>query len=230
MDNRLPKIKMAHQVLLIVKKHSKNLTFNIWNAGFTLLELIVVTAIISILAALLLPAVNKSRQEAKRINCVSNLKQAGMAFHLYTQDYNDLLPHEDDGSGGEYPEGCGWFDGIDPYLYPSDNYTKLKQCPSFSGDITEYHSYKMNSLLESDDEDNPTPFRNIGTIPEPSRTVLLFDSIINKQIKGQLGSLIDRHNSGTNILFIDCHINWYLKASLIGWGEANPSAPVYWGK
>jgi prepilin-type N-terminal cleavage/methylation domain-containing protein/prepilin-type processing-associated H-X9-DG protein len=199
------------------------------SSGFTLLELLVVIAIISTLASFLLPAVSKARGDAKRINCVSNMKQVGMAFHLYTQDYNDLLPHEDDGDS-QPPYGCGWFDRIDPYLYLSDNYTKLKQCPSFSGDITEYHSYKMNSLLESDALPNPTPFRNILTIPEPSKTVLLFDSIINTQIKGQLGSLIDRHNSGTNILFIDCHINWYLKTSLIGWGTVNSSAPVYWGE
>ena len=88
----------------------------------------------------------------------------------------------------------------------------------------------MNSLLESDSGSNYTPFRNILTIPDPSKTALLFDSIINTQIKGQLGSIEGRHNSGSNILFIDCHINWYLKASLIAWGEASSSAPVYWGE
>ncbi len=69
----------------------KNPSKNTLARGFTLIELLVVIAIIAILAALLLPALTKAKERAKRISCISGLRQQGMASMMYAQDFNGNL-------------------------------------------------------------------------------------------------------------------------------------------
>jgi prepilin-type N-terminal cleavage/methylation domain-containing protein len=63
------------------------------SGSFTLIELLVVIAVVAILCALLLPALQSSRESAKRLKCQSNLHQIGLGIHMYANDHDDFIPY-----------------------------------------------------------------------------------------------------------------------------------------
>jgi len=114
--------------------------------GFTLIELLVVIAIIAVLLAILMPAMRKIKETAREAGCKSNLRNIGLAVHMYLDDYDRRLPNTQ--SANEFL----WFqpDGV-TYLKPgsSDSYWGIyyKRLPERNEDIrvseltTDYATY-----------------------------------------------------------------------------------------
>ncbi len=95
--------------------------------GFTLIELLVVIAIIAILAAILFPVFAKAREQARKTACLSNLKQIGTSFMMYTQDYDETCPPADCGAAvRNVGEKRGWIQALYPYVKSA----ALFKCPS----------------------------------------------------------------------------------------------------
>ena len=111
--------------------HCGKRTASARNSGFTLIELLVVIAIIAILASILFPVFARARENARRASCQSNLKQLGLGFIQYTQDFDESLPCGIDHfsiAGTPYLFGAGWAGQLMPYVKS----TQVFACPSDS--------------------------------------------------------------------------------------------------
>lgn len=192
---------------------------------FTLIELLIVIAIIAILASMLLPALRNARGKAREIQCLGNLKQLGVCFSLYGEDYNGAVAGS---SSSSWPNNI-WAILIPPYYGVPKNPTGVwypwhkscRTCPEYAslhGSFVDNHpygtTYTMNVACRA--EKHNLPFFSIYSVKNPSTIPLIFDGIIkegsdystntfNDTPEGVTGSIGTFHSKGGNFLFFDMH-------------------------
>ncbi|HEY3267550.1 MAG TPA: DUF1559 domain-containing protein [Armatimonadota bacterium] len=99
-----------------------------WRAGFSLVELLVVVAIVAILAAMLFPAFARARDRGNEAACLSNLRQLGVAAQAYADDHDGFMPPGHAVRTGDGPPAApaDWYSRLEPFVRSPE----LLLCPS----------------------------------------------------------------------------------------------------
>jgi len=203
-------------------------------AAFTLIELLIVIAIIGILAALLVPALSSSKVKARSIGCISNMRQLGLSMIMYADDHQSCLPLTSHGGSSS----DSWINTLKPY---AGNVDKIRLCPSdpraherLTNNGTSYiiNEFLAVPLISPFGEELDKRYK-LDSLPRPVETPMLFEVANNygpneyadhthsrgwflgwKHVLGDIQpdrhrtgpQAADRTNGSANYLYADGHV------------------------
>ena len=208
--------------------------------GFTLVELLVVIGIIALLISILLPALSRAREEGKRINCLSQIRQIGMAFSMYADVNKDYFPYASSTGGGHRLEDfIYWQQGpplqditqsaVAPFLGRTQiSMESMFRCPSDSlgrkaagAGGPYFYSFSMNHRMAS----NGSPVLKRAAIRSSSEKILLIEESENTIDDGRWvwpGNYLstwhdspsrqNTDNARGNAVFVDSHAEFITRA------------------
>ncbi|MBC7807997.1 MAG: DUF1559 domain-containing protein [Akkermansiaceae bacterium] len=203
-----------------------------FSRAFTLIELLIVVAIIAIIAAVLFPVFASARDKARQAMCLSNLRQIGLAWLMYAQDYDETACpsyyySEDFRYETAWDFQMDWgtiVDDVPKWEYGLlGSYSKsgtLHNCPSFNGNAwgRPYTGYAYNASYIGGDVLAEIPVCTLAQITEPANTVTFAEGGFGKPVAAQnylrapgdplymAGKVHFRHQKAASVAYADGHV------------------------
>ncbi len=209
-------------------------------SAFTLIEMLVVIAIIALLASIVIPSISGALKRAKTTKGLSNLRQLGNGFTLYASERYGKLPYQQSSSTNT------WHLDVAPYLegFTGRHFYDLAQvgsrppgvfaCPMSDSLIRpgNYSDYGMNQLVNDHGDRQNDPQRSVDQLPGSSM-ILLADSVNCTRYLGPYltnGGLDPRHRGdGVNVLYVDGHVKTERLAELWDQIDGDKRFQAPWG-